>query len=106
MNFDPPKGYIFPAVGDRQHLHCKMPCKRWFEYHCWEDEQSCDAELWHHTHQQCTVLRRLTPNESDCEMYEIQFADGFKKIAFWDEILRSRKQFERPDYSGTTTQRP
>ncbi len=26
--------------------------RRWFEYHCYEGEDSSDAELWHHTHQQ------------------------------------------------------
>src|SRR5574343_123610 len=97
-SFNPPKGYIFPATGEKQHYFFKIQCNRWFEYHCWESEKSSDADLWHRTHQKVTVLRRLMPNESDYEMYEVKFNDGFVASVFWDELLRSRNQFERPDY--------
>lgn len=97
-SFDPPKGYLFPGCGERQIRLFKMPCKRWFEYHCWESEQSSHAELWRHTHQRCTVLRRLLPSEADYEMYEVEFEDGFKAQVFADELLRSESHFTRAPY--------
>lgn len=98
-SFIPPKGYVFPGCGTKlQRKLTKFPVKRYFEYHCWESEKSHDAELWHHTHQRCVVLRRLFPHEADYEMYEIKFADGFTACATWDEILQRKDQFCRPDY--------
>jgi len=94
---DMPK--IFPATGDPQlHFYRHFPTKAWFEYHCWESKESEHAELWKHTHQQVTVLRMLTPAESDYEMYRVQFADKFQSDVFADELVRSPKSFQRPDY--------
>lgn len=89
---------IFPASGEPQLHRYTFPAKSVFEYHCWESEQSSDATLWHHTHQRCTVLRMLTAAESDFEMYEVRFADGFTAHVMADELMRSPKLFERPDY--------
>lgn len=74
--------------------------KRWFEYHCYEGEDSCDAELWHHTHQRVTVLNRIA-NVDECEvgkMYRVRFADGFEYGVFSDELVSDPKEFKRPDY--------
>jgi hypothetical protein len=76
--------------------------RRWFEYHCYEGEDSCDAELWHHTHQQVQIIKRLPPDEVDeCEvgkMYLVKFADGYEYSVFGDELIKSPKEFYRPDY--------
>lgn len=91
---------IFPGIGlPQQHHYKKFPTRAWFEYHCWESEESADAELWHHTHQQVEILRILTPDESDYEMYEVRFADGFTAHADWDELYNTKKKFWRPDYA-------
>ncbi len=81
--------------------------RRWFEYHCYEGEDSCDAELWHHTHQQVIVLRKLKNgvenDEVECgRMYWVRFADGFEYDVCDDELLHSPKEFTRPNYKRTT----
>jgi hypothetical protein len=72
--------------------------RRLFEYHCYEGEDSCDAELWHHTHQRVTVLRRLKDADPELIMYRVVFQDGFEYDVFGDELVRSESEFERPDY--------
>ena len=68
-----------------------------FEYHCWESEESSDAELWHHTGQTCIVLSELEPAEiiGDTDevirMFKIRFDDGFEYDVFDDEIIRRIK---------------
>lgn len=89
---------IFPASGERQQHRYTFPARAWFEYHCWESEDSADAELWRHTHERVIVLRMLSPDESDYEMYEVRFADGYKGHVFADELTHTRKNFERPAY--------
>lgn len=77
--------------------------RRWFEYHCYEGEDSSDAELWHHTHQQVEVIKRLEDTEvigdtSTIPMYRVRFPDGFEYDIFDDELVASPKDFYRPDY--------
>ncbi|KKL68725.1 hypothetical protein LCGC14_2122130 [marine sediment metagenome] len=72
--------------------------KKWFEYHCLESEKSTDAILWHHTHQEVTVLNKIPPSESDLEMYMVRFKDGLEYSVFADELVNSVKDFYRPDY--------
>lgn len=79
--------------------------RRWFEYHCYEGEDSCDAELWRHTHQKVVVLRKLKDGEEIDEvdvgrMYRVKFNDGFEYDAFNDELVKDPSCFERPDYKG------
>lgn len=78
--------------------------RRWFEYHCYEGEDSGDAELWHRTHQQVVVLRKLkVPEECDHEnspMYHVRFEDGFEYDIFGEELVSSPEEFERPDYKA------
>ena len=74
--------------------------RRGFEYHCYEGEDSSDAKLWHHTHQQVAVLKKLKPPDVDPElsMYHIKFADGFEYDVFSDELLLSPAEYTRPAY--------
>ena len=88
----------------------------WFEYHCFESDASCDAELWHHSHQQVTVVRQLGPDEVDegegtiderlelgmPRMYEIRFEDGFSGHVTEDELSDSKADWERPDPPAKT----
>jgi len=74
--------------------------KRWFEYHCYEGEDSDDAELWHHTHQQVILLHKLD-NVDEFEvgrMYRARFSDGFEYDVGDDELVKSPSEFYRPDY--------
>lgn len=70
----------------------------YFEYHCLETEQSCDAELWHRTHQKVKVIKEYTPEESDVPTYRVKFADGFEGDVEFDELLDSDTEYERLDY--------
>jgi len=74
----------------------------WFEYHCYEGEDSCDAELWHHTHQQVIILHLLAQSKGDIvnhgKMYSVRFDDGFEYDVFEEELVASPKDFYRPDY--------
>jgi len=80
--------YEEPEVGDEV----------WFEYHCFESEESCDAELWHHTHQKVTITKIYTPDETDIPMFVVKFQDGFEYDVNLDELFKSQKGFYRPDY--------
>ncbi len=74
--------------------------RRLFEYHCYEGEDSTDAELWHHTHQQVAVLNKIANvDEQDVgRMYRIRFTDGFEYDVCDDELLKSPQEYTRPDY--------
>ena len=75
--------------------------RRWFEYHCYEGEDSSDAELWHHTHQQVAVLHKHQNIDEPIvgKMYRVRFGDGLEYDVCDDELLKSPKDFYRPDYS-------
>ena len=77
-----------------------METRRWFEYHCYEGEDSADAELWRHTHQRVAVLNNLYPQETDIPMHRVRFDDRFECSVFDDELLTSQSLFYRPDYSS------
>jgi hypothetical protein len=74
--------------------------RRYFEYHCYEGEDSCDAELWHHTHQEVEVLGSV--KDVDERMYCVQFSDGFQYDVFDDELVASPADYARPDYQKAT----
>lgn len=73
---------------------------RWFEYHCYEGEDSSDAELWHHTHQQVIILNKIADiDEADVgKMYKVRFLDGFEYDVCDDELMIDPSEFYRPDY--------
>jgi hypothetical protein len=63
----------------------------YFDYSCWESDDSADAELWHRTKQFVEVLRTVVYPEVDEDavggpMFEIRFRDGFEGLAWNDEI--------------------
>ena len=68
--------------------------RRLFEYHCYEGEDSSDAELWHHTHQPVTVLAKV----EGIRMYRVRFSDGLEYDVFDDELVASSAEYERPNY--------
>lgn len=85
----------------------------WFEYHCWESEQSQDAHLWARSHQQVVVLEHDAADH-DCLMgetenmvergeagqpcvYTVRFDDGLEATATEDELMAEQASFERPD---------
>ena len=77
--------------------------RRWFEYHCYEGEDSADAELWHHTHQQVKILHK-EPNIDEFEtgrIYQVRFQDGFESVVFNDELMGNLSEYYRPDYCST-----
>ena len=77
--------------------------RRLFEYHCYEGEDSGDAELWHHTHQPVTVLAKTQARGlggDEPRMYRVRFADGYEHEVFDDELLTTEAEYERPDYEA------
>lgn len=88
---------------------CRVGQRLWFEYHCWESHQSADAELWYHSHQECTVLgmvecdgadifKQSDRYESGCIIvYRVRFDDGQEFDACEDELFENRDNFCRPD---------
>lgn len=75
-----------------------MNARRYFEYHCYEGEDSADAELWHHTHQYVHVLCQLADRDVDVQMYKVAFEDGLEYDVFGDELLAGPDEGYRPDY--------
>ena len=75
------------------------PGRRWFEYRCYEGEDSGDAALWHHTHQQVEVLQPLAIDEGEPAMFSVRFPDGLQYDVFDDELLANKSEYERPDYT-------
>jgi hypothetical protein len=74
---------------------------KYFEYHCYEGEDSNDAELWHHTHQKVKVLHELTDIDEEVgKIYRIRFPDGFEYDVFEDELLNTPSEYERPPYES------
>lgn len=83
----------------------------WFEYHCWESEDSNDADLWHRSHQKVTVVaeyecdgqREYLPTFEDrCEAgmpltYGVRWSDGHQGAVWEDELLTGPEHYYRPD---------
>jgi len=84
----------------------KVGRELWFEYHCFESDQSCDAELWHHSQQRVRVLQVVEPGVGETaeergdngqpRVYKVRFTDGFEYDVFEDELLDSPEEFTRP----------
>jgi hypothetical protein len=76
-----------------------------FEYHCYEGHDSCDANLWYHSHQIATVLEREEDGVGKDERergenglpacYRVRFSDGLEHTAMEDELMTSKKEFIR-----------
>ncbi len=73
--------------------------RRYFEYHCYEGEDSSDTELWHHTHQQVIILNKITDTDIEVgRMYRVRFPDGLEYDVFNNELVKSPSDYYRPDY--------
>ena len=95
-------------IPDVENVRC-VGQRLWFEYHCWEDSRSADAQLWYHSHQQCVVLGMVECDGYDiyeqseryysaCTIaYRVRFDDGEEFDVVEDELLDSRDEFCRPD---------
>jgi hypothetical protein len=80
----------------------------WFEYHCTESDSSCDAELWHRSHQRVLLLGRDSDEDypgsyaerAEAGMprcYRIRFDGSYTGTATEDELFTDPAYFERPD---------
>ena len=90
----------------------------WFEYHCWESDESADADLWHRTHQPVVVTSPISVDVYGAEppeglatvderneaampgVYQIRFPDGYPGTAWEDELLESPDFYTRPTRAG------
>ena len=72
----------------------------WFEYHCWESPESCDAEAWYRSHQKVRVIGRGEDDHDqypgEVKVYKIRFEDGLEYDVFEDELMDSPQEFYRP----------
>lgn len=66
--------------------------RAFFEYHCYEGDDSSDALLWYHSCQYCTVLRAEGRDEELLygPGYTVRFDDGFEWGVVSDELFRRR----------------
>ena len=86
-----------------------LPGERaWFEYHCWESDESADAEIWYRSHQMVTII---TLNEHDAGdmiraerdkeglpyTYRVGFDDGTEWDVWEDELSETVDEWYRPD---------
>jgi len=78
-----------------------------FEYHCLQSDESCDAELWHHTRQWAVVVAVVTHPEVDLElspMYIIRFEDDYQHDVFNDEVTERPRP--KPEERGVIVPNP
>lgn len=94
--------------GELVHGVLRSGSKWWFEYHCFESDESCDADLWYRSHTRVTIIGPKNFDEAfgtEAEraeagmplVYRIRFSDGYEKDAFEDEMMSSKNSFNRPD---------
>jgi hypothetical protein len=78
----------------------------WFEYHCYESPESCDAEIWYRSHQKVKVIGvsewsfdnyEDRMNDGQPRVYLVEWKDGFQYDVFEDELLESPDEFYRPN---------
>ena len=50
------KTTIREFLNENQKYDNKLGKEFWFEYHCYEAPDSCDAELWYRSHQKVKVI--------------------------------------------------
>ena len=78
----------------------------WYEYHCFESDKSCDAEIWYRSHQKVKVVdvahwslddKEFRYEDGQFRVYIVEWKDGFRYDVFEDELMESKDEFERPD---------
>ena len=76
----------------------------WFEYHCYESPESCDAEIWYRSHQKVKVLSvsewsfdnlQDRINDGQPRVYLVEWEDGFQYDVYEDELFESPNEFYR-----------
>ncbi len=106
------KGYLAEVLETNPHKGTwKKGERAWFEYHCYEGEDSADAPAWHHTHQRVTIISEGEADETAegltfrqraaqgvPKTYRVRFDDGLEWDAFEDELTTTPKDFYRPSY--------
>ena len=77
----------------------------WFEYHCYESPNSCDAEIWYRSHQKVKVIgvsewsyddKEWRQEDGNPRVYLVEWEDGFQYDVFEDELMESPNEFYRP----------
>ena len=77
----------------------------WFEYHCFESDESCDAEIWYRSHQKVKVVdvahwslddKEFRYEDGQFRVYIVEWEDGFQYDVFEDELMESPNEFYRP----------
>ena len=78
----------------------------WFEYHCYESHESCDAELWYRSHQKVKVIgvsewsyddKEWRQEDGNPRVYLVEWEDGFQYDVFEDELFESPDEFYSPN---------
>jgi len=101
-------GEISCKIGNiKQKYNVRKDRKYWFEYHCYESNESCDAKLWHHSHQKVKVLSLSEPGygknklermkEGQPAVFKVEFDDDLKYDVYEDELMTSKRSFSRPN---------
>lgn len=99
------KTTIREFLNENQKYDDKVGKEFWFEYHCYEGHDSCDAEIWYRSHQKVKVIGVSEWSHDDLQdriedatprVYKIRFEDGFEYDAWEDEIVDSPDEFYRP----------
>ena len=77
----------------------------WFEYHCYESPESCDAEIWYRSHQKVKVIgvsewsyddKEWRQEDGNPRVYLVEWIDGYQYDVFEDELFESPNEFYRP----------
>ncbi len=76
----------------------------YFEYHCEESDESCDAEIWYRSRQPVIVLRIVEPGGYRTfrdraywgmpRLYRVRFLDGLEWDVFEDELVTSERYYD------------
>jgi hypothetical protein len=78
----------------------------WFEYHCYESPNSCDAEIWYRSHQKVKVIgvsewsyddKEWRQEDGNPRVYLVEWGDGYQYDVFEDELMESPDEFHRLD---------
>jgi hypothetical protein len=76
-----------------------------FEYHCYEGHDSCDAEIWYRSRQPVLVLGISEPGggrtyrdraeDGMPRVYRVRFLDGFEYDVCEDELMIDERHYDR-----------
>ena len=82
----------------------------YFEYHCYEGHDSCDAEIWYRSRQPVMVLGISVPGvgrtylersrDGEPRVYRVRFLDGFEYDVYEDELMIDERHYDPPRRPG------